>query len=149
MTDEPTHDTIQTAGKQAEYRRELLHATILDLQEALGPDGQPTRHSDLVAAIDRAAQTVADHVRDAEAPDGLLAEVIRVEPAYGARVEDMRREHQTMLAQADALRDGPSDRPLEDLASAVRGLIDLLDRHRHRSTELILDTYSLDLSAGD
>ena len=149
MTDDPSDGTIRAAGERAEHRRELLHATILDLQEALASEDAATTHATLVAALNRAAKTVGDHVRDAEEPDGLLAEVVRAEPGFSARVEGMHREHQVMLEQIDALLQDPSDRPLDDLASAVRGLIDLLDSHRHRSAELLLDAYSLDLSAGE
>ena len=149
MSDDPRDHTIRSAGEQAEHRRELLHATILDLQEALGPDDEPTTHATLVAALNRATETIGDHVRDAEEPDGLLAEVVRLEPGFGSHVEAMRQEHQAMLEQLDTLLQNPSDRSLEDLASAIRGLIELLDRHRHRSADLILDAYSLALSAGD
>lgn len=149
MTNDPRDGTIRAADERAEHRRELLHATILDLQGTLDGDDAPATRATLVAALDRAAKTVGAHVLDAEETEGLLADVVRAEPGFSARVEGMHREHQVILEEIDALLQSPSDRPLEDLASAVRGLIDLLDSHRHRSAELLLDAYSLDLSAGE
>ncbi len=135
------------ATKRARRRRERLHQACIDLQNALDRD-EPTDRLD--AAIRQAQATIVAHVHESEADDGLLAQVIEEEPAFGSRVEAMQREHQVMIEQADALVEGAAGTlPPDELRDACGSLITLLDGHRHRATELLLDAFDLDLSAGD
>ncbi len=140
------------AGEQAQARREMLHSAIGELTAALdASDADVDAWRRTVAqAIAQTRATIAQHVRDAEAPDGLLAQVIDEEPAFGFRVEAMKDEHQKLLERSAALveRSQESLAP-QDLRDQSKQLIELIDRHRHRSADLLLDTYDLDLSAAD
>jgi len=89
-------------------------------------------------------------VREAEAPDGLLAQVIEEEPAFGSRAQQMRAEHVELLNDsATLLQLAEQDPSVDELRAKATELIDLIEVHRHRSGSLLIDAYSLDLSAGD
>jgi hypothetical protein len=155
MSDQGSTDheaRYKLAGKKAKRRREVLHGAINDLENALAASqpGSERWIRDIQDALQRTQTTIENHVREAEAPDGMLAQVVQEEPALGARVEAMKREHVTMLERGAALvelsREPPS---AEELQDKVTDIVELIDRHRHRSADLLLDAYDLDLSAGD
>lgn len=153
----PQHDTaererLEVAAQQAEARREALHAGVVDVTAALEtPEpGSDPWFAAVRAALGRLQDRLRAHVREAELPDGLLSEIVHWQPAYEARVGAMRREHETMLARVDALVDlSRTSVPATDLQRAATELTGLIDRHRHKALELVLDAHNLDVAAAD
>lgn len=131
-------------------RREALHAAVTDLDRFLdGVDDAP-QPEQVQAALQGFLATVQEHVTEAEAPDGLLASIIATAPWLGNRAQQLRDEHDRLLADATALvaraQDGVIDAALLD---DMRDLSARVSEHRHRGTSLVLDAYMLDIPAGD
>lgn len=143
---------LDEAGKQAKRRREQLHEATRALAAALDDtsgelDERLTAAREAIVDMQR---TILTHVSEAEASDGLLAQIIADEPAYGSRVEEMRREHVALVEDAAVLvENAQAAGSVDELRVPTTEFIELVQRHRHRSAELLLDTYDLDLSAGD
>lgn len=138
---------------EAASRRGLLHGALVQLEQAVS--APVTADAErwcrrLHRALDRLAFTLADHVEETEAPDGLLAEIDRQSPWLHARVDKLRREHVTLVHTTGELLDRchRSFRP-DDLREDVLQLLGQLVRHRHAGADLLYDAYELDLSAGD
>lgn len=134
-------------------RRGLLHGALVQLEVAVSAPvaGDRERWSTrLRAALDRLAFTLADHVEETEAPDGLLAEIDHQSPWLHARVERLRREHITLVGETAGLLER-CHRPFapDELREDVVRLLGELVRHRHAGADLLYDAYELDLSAGD
>ncbi len=150
--DDAPERRIRQAGNQAVARREVLHAATQDLAAALEAPGEDVEAWVASArdAIARMQESLRAHAREAEQPDGLLAEVVQWQSSFGPRVERMRREHRALIEQAEALQEyaGQTSDPA-DIRRTATTLVDAVDRHRHRSTELVQDTYNLDVSTGD
>lgn len=152
----PQHDDerrrLDEAASQAEVRREALHAVVVDVTSAL--ESAPLGSDDWLRAVRdalrRLDEGLRNHVRESEMPDGLLAEIVHWQPSYRSRAEAMRAEHETMLTQLDDVTSRMDDAtsPAE-LRQAVSDLVVLVDRHRHKALELVLDAHNLDLAAGD
>jgi hypothetical protein len=143
---------IDDPQQRARGRREALHGALVDLEEALSrPTGSGERwRSRVRAAIEAMHTTLEAHVRDAEGPDGLLAQIIEEEPVFGPRVAAVKGEHRELLEQSEALVERSREgMPPDELRSAGLGLLDRVSRHRHRTADLLYDVYELDLSAGD
>ena len=156
MTDERDIATdtagLDETGRKVQSRREQLHEATIDLSDALeSPIEPPQQWLDAIrASIARTRTLLETHVREAEAPDGLLAQVIEEEPAFGSRVQQMRAEHVELLNDsATLLQLAEEDASVDELRAKTTELVDLIEQHRHRSGSLLIDAYSLDLSAGD
>lgn len=142
---------LDERGERVQARREALLTARNELAEALAADAPQDRwHDHVKDALERTRTTLQQHVEEAEAPDGLLAQIIDEEPAFGARVQEMRDEHVTLLQEADDLVElAGTDTPAEALRARAEALVELIERHRGRSGGLLVDAYSLDISAGD
>jgi hypothetical protein len=143
--------TLDERGERVQERREALLTARIELAEALASDTPADRWQDHVReALERTRVTLHQHVEEAEAPDGLLAQIIQEEPAFGARVQEMRDEHVTLLQEAADLAEmAGGDPPADALRARAEALVELIERHRSRSGALLVDAYSLDISAGD
>ncbi len=90
------------------------------------------------------------HVAETEADDGLFAEVIERAPHLTSRVEALRKEHVDLLSSCRTAFDlvsGESD--VAQVRRRVLGILGTLIRHRQRGSELLFDTYNVDLAAGN
>ena len=145
---------LTEAGRRASRRRELLHGAVVDLRELLESDDRASVEQ-VRAALERLSATLEAHAWEAETDDGLLAQVVEEDPGFGPRSEAMRREHRELLAECARVRgllddEAPAGSTVPgDLLAAVGELAEDVERHRHRSTKLLLDVYQLDLAAGD
>lgn len=131
----PEHLRVATAGLAA-----VLDQTAEDEQAWLAH-----ARAALAAALDE----LRVHNAEAEGPDGLLIQVATDAPWLSPRVHMVEQEHDRLLAAGEALLsrwddvDVPTAR--RELAATARGI----EEHRHHGTELLMDTYGLDVSAGD
>lgn len=145
----PISDTETAAYTR---RRESLHRAVTELdaeldalEEAPAPDGLRFKEAlrDLVATLEL-------HIEEADAPDGLLGQILEVAPWFGPRIEQLRHEHDDLHARASTLLEQVAGgeqlvRRLGDareLAAGVSG-------HRHHGTTLLIDAYLLDIPEGD
>ncbi len=133
-------------------RREALRAALIDLDGHLDqlsaearPDGERFR-----GAVQRFVAAVHHHVEEAEAPGGLLAQIVDTAAWYGSRVERLRSEHDELVADADDLLDrSRSADDVRPLLADARQLSQRVAEHRQRGTTLLVDATMLDLAAGD
>jgi hypothetical protein len=133
-------------------RREALQLAVHELDghlDVLEAQDEPDR--DLFrAALDELVVTLHRHVEEADAPDGLLAQILADASEFGSRVARLRGEHGDLLARADGLRERlAAGTGVEPLLADARELSARVAEHRRRGTELLLDATMLDLSAGD
>jgi hypothetical protein len=155
MTEAGAHDVAQVSDEDAaafRARREALHAAVTDLDvhlDALEAQDVPdaARFRD---ALDELLVTLHRHVEEADAPDGLLAQILEEASYFASRVDRLRGEHEDLLDRAVALRDraGATD-DVRLLLPDARHLAARIGDHRQRGTALLVDATMLDLSAGD
>jgi hypothetical protein len=151
--DNHTRPAVSAADRRAaRARRERLHAGLVELEESL--TGPTQRREQWLSAVREALasmrETVVDHVAESEGPDGLLEQISDVAPWLGPRVEQLRSEHDDLVAFADELaaRARSASEPDEVSDDAWR-LLERVSKHRRKGADLLYDAYALDVSAGD
>jgi hypothetical protein len=149
------HDRRAVSDAQAAAyrdRREALLAAAADLDQEvdhLSSRANPDA-SRLHTALLRTQARLEQHVAEAEAPGGLLAQILEDAAWLSARAEQLRAEHRDLLDLAgDLLGRSEAGEDLMRLLPAARGLAARIAEHRHRGTTLLLDAYMLDLAPGD
>lgn len=142
---------LDERGQRVRARREALLTAKVELAQALAADEPPGPWHDHVGGILEATHTtLVQHVDEAEAPDGLLAQIVEEQPAFSARAQDMRDEHVTLVQEAaDLVEMARGDASPEAVRARAEALLELIERHRSRSGGLLVDAYSLDISAAD
>ena len=98
--------------------------------------------SNLEAALDR-------HVTEIEAPGGLFDEVIDRAPHLASDVQRLRSEHEELLVSCRSVRYLLSQLSPEEVRRKVMGMLGRLAIHRQRGSELLFDTYNVDLAAAN
>jgi hypothetical protein len=91
------------------------------------------------------------HVTEIESPGGLFAEVIDRAPHLEQDVDRLRLEHRDLEAGCrDALDIATAqDIDASELRRKVLGILGRLAIHRQQGSELLFDTYNVDLTAAD
>lgn len=154
-TTEGTQERLELSDAAADAyraRREALHGAVIDLDAELAaleqepePDAERFR-----AAMRRALATVQRHIEEADAPDGLLSEILDTAPWFASRAEQLRAEHAELLGHATrVLEQADATDDVEPLLADARSLSARISQHRHRGTKLLMDAYMLDVTAGD
>lgn len=88
--------------------KDILSRRIEQLQRTLSSAGDVQRKVWIEEMEDRLAsleQAVREHTADAEAPDGLFAEIDLTRPSLTRRVQELRQEHRDFVDHIDALRE--------------------------------------------
>lgn len=133
-------------------RREALHRAVMELDAELDALEQlPTPDGERFAqAVRDLAATLEQHIEEADAPDGLLGQIIEVAPWFGPRVDKLRAEHDVLRERSSALLEQvESGQQLMQALADTRELSAVVAVHRHRGTTLLLDAYMLDIPQGD
>lgn len=140
------------AAEAYHARREALHGAVIDLDEeldALEAQGEPDAER-FRTAMRRTLTTVQRHIEEADAPDGLLEEILDAAPWFASRAEQLRGEHAELLDRATrVLEQADATDAVEPLLADARSLSSHISEHRHRGTKLLMDAYMLDVTAGD
>jgi hypothetical protein len=132
-------------------RPEQLRAAVATLRAALEDTAgeERDRRERLAAAVTEAHDRLAAHNEEAEGPDGLLSQVLHDAAWLSPRVHTVAQEHDRLLADCQQLCSAGLDEPLGDLERTARAMAERIEEHRHHGTELLMDAYGLDVSAGD
>jgi hypothetical protein len=126
------------------HRADLL-AAVQGFQYALAtPAADPGWRRGIDAELPRLRVAFATHVELTEGPDGLYAEVLADAPRLVRQVNNLDREHATMLAALEALARRVDADP-ERVRSWGSDLLRGLSRHRQRGADLIHEAYVTDL----
>jgi hypothetical protein len=155
MTNEENQQRLELSDDDAEAyasRREALFAAEQDLGRQLDVlDDQGTPDAQRLRTALREVRTALErHIREADAPDGLLAGILQAAPWFAARAEQLRREHGHLLDATDRLLESAqAEHDVAVLLAEARALGRQISEHRHRGTALLLDAYTLDVPAGD
>jgi len=153
MTDTQTQSSAD-GGRPAETRvrscREALHGAIVDVSSALRSSDVGSWRDRVVASLERTHRVLEAHALEAESRDGLLGRLVDEEPAYGPRIEALKREHGGLIAHSEGvLGDVRASGDTADVRRRATDLIAAIDDHRHRAADLLFDVYGLDLAAVD
>jgi hypothetical protein len=108
---------------------------------------------DLAAELENLGTAIEQHIALTEAPDGLLEDIVRLEPRLAKRVERTRADHVTLRETlARTLAAVPKDGKDVDVHHARDLVVELLTgvvRHRHLGADLVYEAYNVDMEAGD
>jgi hypothetical protein len=120
----------------------------------------------VLVALDRVASAVRRHAAEDEGPGGSLAEADLTRPTLVRQAVALRRQHAELIAEATALRDEAArvlrtfDReaapepaaPILDFIAIrrrARNLLAVLEAHKEKETDLVLESVSTDIGVGD
>lgn len=94
---------------------------------------------------------LGDHITEAEAEGGLLAQILADAPRLANAVNQLCREHIELADAVDALlvRPAPTNGDTAAIRDAGLELLGRLARHRHKGADLLYEAYSVDVSGGD
>jgi hypothetical protein len=155
MTDGDAPDRPQVSDADAEAyraRREALQVAVTELDQHLDDlEAQDVPDADhFRAALEQLVATLHRHVEEADAPDGLLAQILEEASWFSSRVERLRVEHGDLLDRAEGLLGRlAAGEAVDPLLADARRLSERVAEHRRRGTKLLVDATMLDLSAGD
>jgi hypothetical protein len=146
-------DEVAAARREELAQRpEHLRVAVATLRAALedGSGDDHERRERLAVALSVAQDRLAAHNEEAEGPDGLLSQVLHDAAWLSPRVDAVAQEHDRLLAECEQLcATGCHDEPLDELERTARTMAARIEEHRHHGTELLMDAYGLDVSAGD
>jgi hypothetical protein len=153
-------------------KEDALGLSLDQLRQVLAAD-VPGREREWAEAVEDALAHVGaalgQHRADAQAPDGLLAEVDETRPTLARQAEELRGQHDDFRAQLRALRQdvrraaeafqpgaGPAAAvdagPVADFGAIrrqVEQLVAGLQAHREAETKLVLESVNTDIGVGD
>jgi hypothetical protein len=147
---ESVRASAETRRQISTGRQDLYDAMRL-LETSVGRDGALDDWSDEVAeALTILYDALERHVLAVEAADGLFAAVIEHGPHLLPDVEALRKEHEELLLSCRSTMDSVSgEADVSEMQQRALGLQGRLARHRHRGSDLMFDTYNVDLAAGN
>ena len=136
------------------HRRGVRRAS-LDLEEAIarpaGPDAGKWS-TETAARCQTLIEAFRHHVDESEGPGGLLPEIVATAPRLAHAVDQVKREHQSLLVEMDHLQVVAGSGGLVDV-EAVRqetlNLLRALAAHRQRGSDLIYEAYLVDVEGGE
>ncbi len=145
--DWPSDDTYRGIVARRQDLYDAMRRLEATAARASGLDDWAEAISDALALLQTALER---HVAETEAPDGLFVEVLERAPHLTSRIEGLRKEHVDLLSSCRTAIDlvsGESD--VAHVRRRVLGILGNVIRHRQRGSELLFDTYNVDLAAGN
>jgi hypothetical protein len=151
-------DPMDDAGgieRSREHRRGVRQA-CLDLEETLArpPDQDLEKWTaDTAARFRQLTEAFQHHAEQSEGPNGLLVEIVEIAPRLANKVDQVKREHEVLLAELARLEGEAGNQADLNPSGAIRAeglrLLQDLAAHRQRGADLIYEAYSVDVEGGD
>ena len=135
-------------------RRRTLSEAMAGLESAVasasGAYWWRERVEDALADLSDALEA---HVKEVEAPSGLLAEIVDEAPRLSGQVQMMKDEHNALKEGVTALfttvSGSPDGTDQDKIRRRTTALLGRLTVHRQRGADLIFDAYNVDIAAAD
>jgi hypothetical protein len=145
--------------------KDKLLALLRELEQILAKDGpglQRDRLGEVNVILTRVEHVLQQHAADSEAFDGLFATVDGTRASLGHRVNalyrrcfdllvqvgDLQREVRAASAEPGAEANG-NDSELGDLRQHLNAFLAALQKHRQEEMDLVLESVTTDIGAGD
>jgi hypothetical protein len=132
-------------GAARHHRVKLMQAMADVERGAAGAAGDPTWRADLAAALSELLSAFDGHVREVDAPDGLLSDLVGMAPRLQTRVKRLSDEHpelRTMIESALAVVDSGD---ISDVRAETMAVLGALALHRQSGADLVYDAYNVDI----
>ncbi len=145
----PRQDDAPTGAlEQAQAHREAVTHAIERVEAALRVGDTV----DIEGAAERLVDLVFEHVDLAEAPDGVIADVMARAPRLAHATRSLEDEHRELEALAQGLLAAAHeelDAGTPQVRDAAQELVERLQAHRRKGATLLFDAYELDIGGGD
>lgn len=147
----PTGHALPDEGlSRARSRRHDLRKMMEGLELAVaGPAGEPDHWLGSVeGALVGLRQALDAHITEAESPDGLLAEIIALDPRLAVSADQLRSEHRELLRAWERAHQALKEGPTPDRSKTRRRVVSLLGRlalHRQSGADLVYEAYNVDI----
>ncbi|MDH3200986.1 MAG: hypothetical protein OEM15_08855 [Myxococcales bacterium] len=116
---------------------------------ASAPIGGPNWRSNLQTELESLRIALAQHVKEVEGAEGLLAQLRDDAPRLINKIDRVRDEHPELTQQvADAIASAKGSSDAEDLRSQVLAVLVSIVRHRQRGADLVYEGYNVDIGGG-
>ena len=138
--------------RQIFVRRQALYDAMLSLEaNATRATGREDWASGVRGALIDLDNAMHRHIDEIEGPGGLFAEVIDRAPHLASVVVELREDHDDLVTGCqnaiEAIETDEFD--AGEVRRLVLGILGRLTTHRQRGSELLFDTYNVDLAAAD
>jgi hypothetical protein len=140
---------------RANLRRHDLAEAMTDLEEvSSGPASVSDWLDRVEASLGEVRLALDAHIAEVEAPQGLLAEIVSVDPRLAPYAEDLRKDHVALLGAWVRAEATVRAARLETASIAMvrRRVVTLLGRltlHRQAGADLVFEAHSVDIAAID
>jgi hypothetical protein len=149
----PTHWPEQLT--RATIRRQDLAEAMTALEEVIaGPASVADWLDRTEASLGDLRRALDGHIEEVEAPQGLLAEIVAVDPRLAPYAGDLRTDHIDLLgawaraeATVRAARDGAATSAM--VRRRATTLLGRLTLHRQAGADLVYEAHSVDIAAVD
>lgn len=139
--------TNENMKMEATDRSQIIRSRLLEaldeLRGVLHSEGGPDWDRRFREAVSAVAEVYADHVDDAESPDGLLVDLTELDPCLGASVDLLRRDHTELAERFRRLIRSEADRV--DLMEDTGELLIDLEAHERLGADLLVKALSEEL----
>lgn len=147
-------------AKQALMQCDSLIAAIKGIQRALEMTGDGGKEQapckKILAELGRVRKKVCTHISLSEGPEGLLSRVDVETPRLSTWVRKLRAEHRAMekqVAKLDAAlvkcKGAATPRTLKSIRDKAVALLEVLESHQEKGTELVFEAYLSDVGTKD
>ncbi len=134
-------------------RREAMLVAAAALEAALAAPAFVERWcDDLGGTLSAFRTTLAEHIAETEAPDGLLSKVREDAPRLSNQIDRLLAEHETLTSATEDLMDRLEHSPAErtqaetdEIREVALQLLALIVRHRQRGSDLVYEAYNVDV----
>ena len=144
------------AFERSRERRRGVRQACVELEQALArPVGRDPRawSDDTASGLRHLGEAFQRHAEQSEGPDGLLTQIVETAPRLANAVHQIVDEHQHLLAEIARLEAetgaGQGSQPAQPIRDQALALLQAIAAHRQRGADLIYESYSVDIEAGD